>query len=302
MIKSGAGKQLNSQCPPNIGGSPYRLTYTGSHSLDKQLCILVAFFQSGLTSSSTKAFVGYFLSQFPSFLMLPVLQALRPEIPHVLRYSTIIGLLYQNYGGAFVVPLYCALLLTVGGPDISLNTNKVDVRVAEGTLMGLIFGYLLPTVWMYRSVKPRPTAFWQLFPLWMYVSKLLWIAFRQATGVSLGHPSSSIINAIYALNILISSLAHIAYVWPRLLKPATLSETFVPTVSPPDRQTTTLRTGVVHFLKWDGIIIVGSIFALSGWFMETWTLVAQAAAWLIGASIIIGPGSALSALLLWRSL
>src|ERR1700761_5615649 len=257
LIQSGAALKLLQGCPVKPGPRhPYRLRYTGQLNADIRLCVLTSFFGHPLNSSS-KPFMGHLLAQFPSFLMMPIIEALRHGRPRALGFPLALGLIYQNFGAALIFPLYWIIFVLAGGP-LSLQgpASIIPQDLAEGALAGLLAGYILPTAVMFSTANPYVIAVWQLFPLWIWLIQFIWLAIRPFI---LGPASPSgykVVQAIYVLNFLASAISHLTIVLSNLYHPAVLGDFFFPPISASRPSANALlAVGATQFLQWDGLIV-----------------------------------------------
>ncbi|KZT42016.1 hypothetical protein SISSUDRAFT_1125947 [Sistotremastrum suecicum HHB10207 ss-3] len=302
LIKSGVAVQLRGQCPEVLTPSaPFRLNYFGIGPLDKQLCILVTFFSHALKSPLARPTVGHLLSIFPSFITFPILESVREGAPLLLAFPAIIGLLYQTMGGAVILPIYWTLFIIFGDPQGTLTrTTNISAQQAEGAVVAIIGGFVIPTLAMYITVTPRIIAAWQLFPVWISLFQFLYMASATTPKSSLS--GGQIILGIHLFNFLVSAVSHLIVVLSRFGNLGALHGFFVPSLKPPRREKSTIATGTLQFLKWDGIIIAGSSVIATLWFGRTLEEVFGLLVWNVVASAILGPAAAFSGALVWREI
>jgi len=301
MIASGVAGKLAQQCPVTPDATaPYRLAYTGQTMVDTRLCLLTSFFAHGLRSKA-HPFIGHLLAQFPSFVMFPVIESLREGRPKSLGFPLALGLAYQNFGGAIIVPLFWMLFVLVGGPKSITGPSSVIPRpLAEGALFGMLFGYVLPSTVMYMTVNPYVTAAWQVFPIGIWLFQFIWLIVRAVVPPVASPSGYKVVQAIHIINFLLGVVSHLTLVLPIVSNTSLLRETFVPSWSVPPTSTSTIATGVHHFLQWDGIIITGSALIMTLWFARTGAEQLALLVWNVVATFVLGPGAAFSGAVMWR--
>lgn len=302
LIKSGVAGQLRGQCPEVLtSAAPYRLIYSGIGPLDKQLCTLVTFFSHALKSPLARPTVGHLLTIFPSFISFPILESVREGAPLLLAFPAIVGVLYQTLGGAVILPIYWTLFIIFGDPQGTLNRNvNISAHEAEGAVVALIGGFVIPTLAMYITVNPCITAAWQLFPVWISLFQFLYLSSSAAPKSSLS--GGQIVLGVHIFNFIVSAISHLTVVLSRVGAPGALSAFFVPSMKPPRKEKSTIASGTLQFLKWDGIIIAGSSIIATLWFGRDIQEVLGLLLWNVLASAILGPAAAFSGALVWREI
>jgi len=108
------------------------------------------------------------------------------------------------------------------------------------------------------------------------------------------------VQATFAFTFLLSAISHIAIVWPVRNNLALLKDLYVPPILPPDPTTINLPLATHVFLQWDGIFTLGSSLLGTLWFARNAKQVALIALWNVFATVVVGPGAAVSGVLLWR--
>lgn len=141
------------------------------------------------------------------------------------------------------------------------------------------------------------TAFWQPFPLWMYVAHKLYIAVRPSTSAS-GYVTTQF---TYGLVFLISTALHVYYMGPIILAQdhAAYNAQFVPSWQGLPI-TTKLPASVLDFIQWDIVFVSVSTFLASLWTVESFLGALGVVAWFVVSSVAFGPGAALAGVYMYR--
>ena len=303
LYKSGTRARLDENC---ISTAQYKLAYTGVEPLDEGLCGLVTVFHASMDPSNI-AFTIEGLTSLATYVTLPYIEAARSGRNLALAFPVLFGILYQSLSMAFIFPLYCLAFVWSGAASFhkhphtrdSQNLTKVDQAHAEGILFGLFVGYLIPTASMLVLEDPYVTIIWQFFPIWMTVSQFAHLFFRPSSRYPYsGYPT---VRATYIILFIVSTSYHIGIVWPRLRDGALLNHLFLPgSIHTHNPATTTLEVGVLELFKRDVAIGFGSVALVTLWLARSIKELVLLVAWHIAATVIVGPGAALAAALLWR--
>jgi len=142
------------------------------------------------------------------------------------------------------------------------------------------------------------TALWQFFPLWMWAAKAGHLFFRPSSRYNTSGYWT--VQATFIFTFIMSAISHIAALWVSRGSPELLKYLYVPPISPPDPATTTLHLATHVFFQWDAIFIFVSSLLGTLWFACNAKQVALIALWDVIASVVVGPGAAVSGVLLWR--
>ncbi|KAF8275223.1 hypothetical protein EI94DRAFT_41323 [Lactarius quietus] len=297
FTKAGGFALLLGQCPPNLG--PYNMRYTGLGPVDSFLCTIVAFYHSNM-DSETFPFTADFLVSLSPFVALTFVESTRSGRSIILAFPATMGLFYQTQGAGIVFPLYW-LALILSSPEntrMSPGAARIDQANAEATLFAVLIGFAVPTVLLLTLQDPIVTALWNLFPFGMWLAQ---------TGHLFIRPSSRFytsgywtVQATYIITFIFSAIAHVAVIWSAKDNLVFLQSLYMPPISPPDPTNTSLQLATHIFLQWDYTFTMGSAFIGSLWFASNIRQAVSVTLWNVIATMVVGPGAAMSGVLLWR--
>ncbi|KDQ13145.1 hypothetical protein BOTBODRAFT_396565 [Botryobasidium botryosum FD-172 SS1] len=299
--------EFHEHCPvsPSYMASalvPNALPYSGNVGVDTALCHLVTFFHVSFTAppgQGWKLTVNLLASIAGPFFIL-YMEAARAGCPSVLAFPTAVGLLCQGMTAAAVLPLYWIALIACGSP------GGIDCAVAEGLGFGLVVGYVVPTVAMGMGYENRYiVAAWQGFPLFIGVARWAYSLARPPpkAGVSARRTRRgyAVTQGILASIALVSGASHL-YTMTMSTAGAFL-ETFRSVYLPPYPRYPythdTLGSAVRLLLAWDGLFTWGGALAAGAWNFPAADL-ARTCLVLPPVFIILGPGSAVMGVWMWR--
>lgn len=298
----GTLQRLRAYCAPSAS---YSLAYTGFPAVDSQLCGLVAFFHFLLEPRNLPLNVELFTG-LAAVATIPYIEAARQNRSVFLELHWIIGMIYQKYTGGVILPIYWLLFVITGAaslhrtPRAGLN-SKVDQKYAESIVFALLAGYAAPTVSMLFFTSPHITAFWQAFPLWMFLSQRFYLTLLRPASSASG---ASTIKFIYTLLFLSSALPHIYLITPLLVSSSGLKSLellFVPSVALLDPASTSIEQGVLDFIQWDGAFIFLSAFVSTLWVAGSSVRgLVGLIVWLLVSAVVVGPGASLVGVFWWR--
>jgi hypothetical protein len=207
------------------------------------------------------------------------------------------GLFYQVLSTGFTFPLFWLALILSGHTRLDRVTARVDQARAKATLFAVLAGYALPTALMLILQYPVVTAAWELFPVWMWVAQAAHLFIRPSSR----HNTSGYwtVQATFIFTFISSAISHIAAI--RTIKDlALLRDLYVPPIVTPDPATTNLQLATHVFFQWDAVFTMGSSLLGTLWFARNAKQVVLITLWDVIASVAIGPGAAVSGVLLWR--
>ncbi|KAI9446645.1 hypothetical protein H4582DRAFT_1907297 [Lactarius indigo] len=295
LTKSGGGALLRAQCPPNPG--PYNMRYTGLGPVDGFLCILVAFFQSNMDSEYLP-FSADFLASLSPFVALTFVESTRSGRSIILAFPATMGLFYQTQGAGFFFPLFWLAVILSGHTRMSPTAARIDQANAEATLFAVLIGFAVPTALLVTLQDSVVTALWNFFPFWMWLAQVGHLFLRPSSRF---HTSGYwTVQATFIFTFISSVISHVSAIWPARDNLVLLRGLYVPPISPPDPAITSLQLATHVFLQWDYVftMVSGLIGAL--WFASNVRQAASIALWNIAATVVVGPGAAISGVLLWR--
>ena len=295
FIKAGGFTLLRGQCPPNTG--PYNMRYTGLGPVDGFMCGLVSFYQTNM-DSETFPFTADFLVSLSPFVAMTFVESTRSGRSTILAFPATVGLFYQIQGAGAVFPLYWLALILSGNTHMSPAAAEIDQAKAEATLFAVFIGFAVPSVLLLTLQDPMVTALWNLFPFAMWLAQ---------TGHLFIRPSSRFntsgywtVQATYIFTFIFSAISHVAVIWPARDNLIYLKSLYVPPISPLDPTKTSLQLATHVFLQWDYTFTMATGLIGSLWFASNIRQVTSVALWNIIATMIVGPGAAMSGILIWR--
>ncbi|RMZ73160.1 fad binding domain-containing [Pyrenophora seminiperda CCB06] len=168
---------------PNTNGVRMRKEYTGIKQVDEPLGFLVTAFLYGPTKWNEPFYWQqvHFLTQLAVIIAIMNVEACRERNQGSwLKYTAMFTFVYQNIGGAVMLPIWWLLLHRLSGPKSYFGTGRtVPLQYARLILPGTILLYLLPTLAMFLpydnlSTLESAIAFWQFSPILVNIP--LWLA------------------------------------------------------------------------------------------------------------------------------
>jgi hypothetical protein len=272
------------------------MRYVGLGRIDNTLCILVAFFHSSFDPTNFP-FSADFMASLSAPVALTFVEAARSGRSAVLAFPAILGLLYQTQGAGVMFPLFWLALILSGHTRLGRVAARIDQATAEATLFAVLIGFAVPSALMLTLQDPVVTAAWQFFPVWMWVAQAAHLFIRP----SWRYPTSGYwtVQATFIFTFLASAISHIAAIGATQ-DLVLLKDLYVPPIVAPDPATTTLRLATHVFLQWDAAFTFASSLFGTLWFATNVKQAALIALWDVIATVVLGPGAAMSGVLLWR--
>jgi len=286
---------MGAQCPPNPG--PYNMRYVGVDHIDHSLCSFVTFFQTSF-DPTTLPFSLDFIASLAALVALTFIEAGRRNRSIALASPAALAILYHTLSGAIIFPLFWLALILSGHHRLERVAARINQANAEAALFAVLAGYVLPSALMFSLRDPMVTALWQPFAMWMWVAKAGYLFFRPPSRY---HESGYwTVQATFIFTFIISAISHIAILWMTWGDLVLLKHLYVPPISPPDPATTSLTLAAHVVLQWDAAFTFFSSVVGTLWFASNVKQVALIALWDVIASAIVGPGAAVSGVLIWR--
>jgi len=293
--KSGGVVLMDAQCPPNPG--PYNMRYVGVGHIDHILCNFVTIFQTSF-DPTTLPFSVDFLASLAALVAFTFIEAGRRNRSIALAFPAALGILYHTLSGAIIFPLFWLALILSGHHRLERVSARIDRANAEAAFFAVLAGFVLPSALMFSLQDPIVTALWQPFAMWMWVAKTGHLLFRPPSRY---HESGYwTVQATFIFTFIISAISHIAILWMTWGDLVLLKHLYVPPISPPDPATTSLTLAAHVVLQWDAAFTFCSSVVGTLWFARNAKQVALIALWSVIASVIVGPGAAVSGVLIWR--
>ncbi|KDN50534.1 hypothetical protein RSAG8_01032, partial [Rhizoctonia solani AG-8 WAC10335] len=278
--------------------TPARLAYIGHDAFDFRMCVMVAFMREALDGGRAKFFSELYATFGPSAI-IPFIEMRRAghRVSVVLVSMLALGILYQIFSGAVILPLWWTIhLLSSGRNTVSLHPHYV-----EGTFIGYLFGYLLVSIVLVTSQTIAANVVWQIFPASIVTIQSLYLAYQRYAHGDAPECSYEVMQLIHITNFCWSTITH-AYTVFQLLgskRPlVSLKHAYYPTFSPSSLSPST--SVAQRFLKWDIIFITGTTLFVGLWLLRCVRSRLLAIGWFIIGTLFFGGGAALSGIWMWR--
>ena len=272
------------------------MRYVGLGPIDGLLCVLVTFFQSSF-DPTIFLFTADFAASWVTPLALTFVEAARSGRSTVLAFPAILGLFYQTRGAGIAFPCFWLALILFGHTHLDRVAARIDQARAEAALFAVLAGYALPTALMLTLQDPIVTAAWQFFPIWMWAAQATHLFIRP----SLRYNTSGYwtVQATFIFAFITSAISHIAAIWATN-DLGLLRDLYVPPVVASNPAITSVQLATHVFLQWDAVFTMGSSLLGTLWFASNPKQVVLIALWNAIATVVVGPGAAVSGVLLWR--
>jgi len=301
-IQAGTFERLTAQC---TGTTSYTLSYTGVPKIDGELCGMVAFFHI-LKDPRNLLFNVELITAMAAIVTIPYFEAARQNRNVLLEFQWVIGVIYQRFTGGVILPFYWLLFVVTGMASLhhtrhAGSNSKIVQERAESIIFALVAGFIVPSLAMFMITNQYVTAFWQAFPLWMYIAQLLYLSIRPASGAS----GASTVYFTYMALFLFSLLPHL-YILTTILFSSpnplsTFKSLFVPSLALLDPIETTFNQGVMDFIKWDYMMMLVSTFVATVWVVG-WDMkctVGLVTWWAVSVPLF-GAGASIIGVFWWR--
>jgi len=287
-----AGALLSSQCRPNAG--PNYVRYFGLGPIDEILCLFVTFYRSSFDPAIFPYTTAYWAS-LSGPIACSLVEAARTGRSTLLAFPAIMSLVYHLQGAGFAFPLFWLAFILFGHTRLDRVAARIDQPRAEAARFAVLAGYALPTVLMLILQDPFTTAVCQFLPVWLWMTRAAYLFIRPASRYN-NTSGYWAVQTTFIFTFIASAITHIAIILA--VKDLTLlRDLYVPA---PDPATTNVQLVVHETLQWDGIIALGSSLLGTLWFARNARQVILITLWNVIATAIVGPGAALSGVLLWR--
>lgn len=145
--------------------------------------------------------------------------------------------------------------------------------------------------------NPYVTAFWQLFPLWMFFIERVYLTIRPSSQDS-GYRT---VQTMHATLFLITATAHFYSLGPIILAGdhARIRAFFLPSLSPtPVSAPVPVRA--LHLVQWDMVFVWLSTLFASLWTAKSVSHFFRILLWIAVGAGVLGPGATFAIISAWR--
>ena len=289
-----AGGLLSSQCHPDAG--PNSIRYFGVGPIDEILCLFVAFYRTSFDPTLLPFTAAYWVS-LTSPIALSLVEAARSGRSTLLAFPAILSLVYHFQGAGFAFSLFWLTFIILGHTRLDRVAARIDQPRAEAALFAVLAGYVLPYTLMLILQDPFTTAVCQFLPVWLWMARAAYLFIRPSSRYNASGYWA--VQATFIYTFIASAMTHIAVI--QAVNDLTLlKDLYLPPIVAPNPATTNVQRVVHETLQWDGIIASGSSLLGTLWFARNAKQVVLITLWNVIATTIVGPGAALSGVLLWR--
>ena len=145
--------------------------------------------------------------------------------------------------------------------------------------------------------NPYATAFWQLFPLWMFFIERVYLAIRPSSQDS-GYRT---VQTMHATLFLIAVTAHFYFISPMLLAGdyAKTRALFIPSLNATPKSAPA-EVGALHVIQWDMIFVCVSTLLTFLWTAKSVGHFFGILFWSAIGGGVLGPGATFAAISAWR--
>lgn len=263
--------------------------------MDKQFCVIVAFFHEAMTPGDPITLLSYFIGIGPILTVIPAVESYRTDRSAVIAFPVVFGLLSQVLTIGAITPLYYLAFFLSGGRARFDTTTSITKAQAQAIIFGLIVGAGIVSICMVKFQNPIVTALWQPYPVFMAVATLLYLTIKRPIRAESGFGT---IQLFHIISFISASLLHLANLWPRRSDFEALKALYVPSLAP---LVDTLTPAKAHdFLKWDLTFSLLSTGIAQLWFVSDVIEIPFILFWYLIAIPIFGPGAAVIAVSMWR--
>ncbi|KIJ45874.1 hypothetical protein M422DRAFT_29539 [Sphaerobolus stellatus SS14] len=282
------------------------VVHTGISFLNKFITGNVNFLKAGL-DPSIPPFLRGFLSSFLTCAYIPFIEASRTE-PRV-SYPWLVGTMGQLLGRGIAYPIWWSVFAASGAarptPVESAGSAIRDHYTAEGNLLAVVLGFLIPNLAFVKTQEDSWTLTWFLHPLSMALIQKLYVVLR--TRLS-GPPHDTqdirdgthlLTLATCAVGFCYASIIHFRVMFPRIFN-GQWKNLLGLDFSIPAEGTVSLAENVFHTLQWDAVsVFVSSLVAVLA-FARNKSQAWKIAVWDLVGTLLFGTGGTLNVLWIWR--
>ncbi|KIY51052.1 hypothetical protein FISHEDRAFT_37921 [Fistulina hepatica ATCC 64428] len=278
---------LSVSCPASVDPATYRLSYTGIDPLDRAMCILVSFFQYGMTERYT-LYMTYQMVQLLGVTLVLILEGYTSGASGLAAYPSIGTGITNLIGVSLCVPLYWISFIANSTIPPRRATLGRAISRRDAVIASLVFivGGVLPSAWMMQALTPKITAFWQFYPAVIGAVGLVLRVFPGSPANS-GRGFARMISVLTFIGLAASHI-YIAYPiarsdsWPILLPSMALA---------PEVESDWLS---IDYLNWDIFISCSATIFSMMWYAPRWSDIFRLLAWNVAAIPLFGYGAAVA--------
>ncbi|KAF7972110.1 hypothetical protein HWV62_18940 [Athelia sp. TMB] len=275
------------------------LPYTGSEILDGALCRPVAAFHALLDPPSNLPFNVDLLFGFGTLVLGLAVESARVERSALVGLYVAIVMVAQFATAAVMLPVYWLIFVLSGAAKRTASSGSgVDQAHAESVVFGIFTGYALPSLAMLLMDNPYATAFWQPFPLWIFLAQHAYLAIRPRAGSA--KSGYMTIQSAYTAVFLTAGVSHMYYAAPMLLAGefAAYSAQLTPDLA--IDASSTVQAASLGLLQWDILFVQLSTLCACLWTAQSTTEFVGIIGWLAVGAVTVGPAASVAAIFAHR--
>ena len=295
LFASGLGHDTGAKCDV---GSP-------AHQTWGPMCTFVMAFWAPMEGllGHTFDYFNYFNVTFVPLYLLILVEANRLRRPLILSIPMITGIVLLVLTAGPIMPLYCLAFVLTGAASAQ-NSNKeipefaISRKNAEAITFGVAVGYVIPSILLAAYQNIPVFVIWFGIHIYMAMFQMIWRVARPDTQ----QMDSKIIQGLYAVTFVASSVTHIIAVLSRIHDLQELSTFILPPMSSLEPSTTLSPTWHMDLTQWDIWLSQIAVMAASFWFAKDGKERFRLLMWHIAATLTVGPGASVCGALIWREI
>ncbi|KAG8836404.1 hypothetical protein FRC17_003314 [Serendipita sp. 399] len=268
------------------------MRYTWVPAIDQAACLGVEFVKVALFRD-LQPFTVYFLSSLSSVFMVLNIEGLREDGPSF--WFPLLTMSVSMFSAAGIIVPFAWLFIFSFRKKESIE--PLTRPAAEGLFLSVILGYLLPLAIMVSTTDEYSILVWAQCAIISAIIQRLWLSIRPATtqgglfAAQLGLLATLFISSFIHLTMMIS------------YAPKVSVDSFIqwlPGWTTGNPRYLTTEAIVLQYLQWDFFFAFASTIVAGVFYADSWPellLFAMATPMIIPA---LGPGTAVSALWMWR--
>ncbi|TDL17519.1 hypothetical protein BD410DRAFT_680929, partial [Rickenella mellea] len=240
---------------------------------------------------------------------IPLIESQRKNTPNILSKPVILGVVSQVLGRGTTYPTWWSIFVSSGGarrtPEESLG-SEIDQYDAEGALLAILLGYIVPALTSTMSKSSGWTLTWFIYPITVSFLRSAYTRLRLRfsgppkdiqKSYDLGYKITML---SYAIGFIYAAIPHIAVLVPRLPHPDMLRALLGVDFSVPEDRDTPFTKVVYHAIQWDAVVtFVGSLVATLSFSRSKYESL-KITVWNIASVLIFGTGASLTGVWAWR--